>query len=160
MALPTLRAICKLHDFPNAYMGIELPSRLHAVVRDILRNGYRRQLWYKWQGRLLLADMSSSNCLRTADTRLFLSFVQDAWARNVPIPDLGRRVEQWGDSPRKAIGRRLDRRSSPRTGPSWYAHAAPPRRREARARGPPRPGLPGAASQGADAPRPRVAPKR
>jgi len=88
VSLRTLRAVCKLHDFPNTYNGFDLPPRLQAVVKGILKAAYRRQLWYRWQGPLLRDSMWSSNCLRSPDTRVFLASIRQAWARNPPVPEL------------------------------------------------------------------------
>jgi hypothetical protein len=112
LPLRTLRAICKLHDFPNKYMGIALPRQLQRVVTGILTARYRREPWYTWQCKLEWADMSSSNCLRSSDTHRFLSFVRLAWGRNIAVPDLQRGLEQWADTRRKALGRRVHSRAT------------------------------------------------
>jgi hypothetical protein len=100
----TLRAVAKLHDFPNRYVGIELPARLQAAFKGVLRPSYRRQLWYSWQ-RTLLLDGDSYNCLRSSDTRLFLAFVRKAWLENTAVPDLDRPLEKWWRGSGKVLGR-------------------------------------------------------
>ncbi len=86
-----LWAILKLHSVDDAGEWLRLSKKekrdLSAVVQPHESHDLGRPI-YRWQGSNACEEEEWTNCLNTAATRRFASFVMRAWRENWPAPRL------------------------------------------------------------------------
>ena len=95
----TLRAILKLHDFNQGRLHLlKLPKRILEKLEQFSWWHLQSKPLFSWQGTRWQSenyDYFVDNCLRVADTRRFVKFLELAWQENQPVPYIEPLSDGW-----------------------------------------------------------------
>ena len=95
----TLRAILKLNNFNQGRLQLlNLPKRILAKLEQFRWWQLQSKPLFSWQGTRWQAENWSyfvDNCLRVADTRRFVKFLELVWRENQPVPYIESLSDGW-----------------------------------------------------------------
>ncbi len=95
----TLRAILKLHDFNQGCLHVlNLPKKILAKLEQFSWWHLQSKPLFSWQGARWQSENYGyfvDNCLRVADTRRFVKFLELAWQENQPVSYIESLSDGW-----------------------------------------------------------------